>query len=323
MRDQRDNLRRQYISHFICEKKHLLDGIIFNNMITFENLEVRRLKEGFQEDQNIYMVDDTYKTIEEKVSVLKNYIPEEKPERIEGKDIEFSSFSLQPKWIESKLDPTKIIDHKNWAVTVINTDDMWPGHAVIIIESVEEGQYFMYRAHIGGDKTTSGLPAIVILQKKYLAEDISKLYGNFGKTETFLRPSCLVKLMIERIEWEKNMALNHRAQVYFSQNPLAHPIIILEFNTCEEIDLFKKEHPPSLLIQRSYVRNSDDQIAVSCKQDTCITWVTERLKIAEIELGAGRIEFFETPRKYTNPDSAGAIYGVVDFVKNLFKTTCE
>ena len=284
-----------------------------------ENSEEKRLKKRLREEQNIYVVDDTYKTIDEKVSVLKNYKPEEKLEKIEGKGIEFSRFFLQPKWIRSKLDPTIIIDHKNWAITVINTDDMWPGHAVIIIESMEEGQYFMYKAHIGGDKTISGLPAKVILQKKYLAEDSSKLYGNFGKTETFSRPSYLVKLMIERIEWEKNMALNHCAQVYFSQNPIESPIRVQAFNTFEEMDLFKKENKPSLLIQRSYSINSKDQIEVRCKQDTCITWVMERLEIAEIKLGAESFEFFETPRKYTNPDSAGARYGVVDFIKKLFK----
>ena len=268
-----------------------------------------------QKSQYPHMFEDTYKTNEEKVSVLKNFEIVETPKRIEGKDIEFS---LQPKWIRSKLDPTKIIDYKNWAITVINTDDMWPGHAVIIIESIEEGQYFMYKAHIGGDIKTSGLPAKVSLVKKHLAEDISKLYGNFGKTETFSRPSCLVKLMIERIEWEKNMKRDKSPQVYFSQNPMASPITVLVFNTFEEMERFQKEHPLSWLIHRSRSINAKKQIEINCKQDTCITWVTERLKIAEIKLGAESL-FLETPRSYTNPDRAGAIDGVVDFVKNLFK----
>ncbi|MDR3624015.1 MAG: hypothetical protein P4L16_02610 [Chlamydiales bacterium] len=71
------------------------------------------------------------------------------------------SILLKPTLVaSSKLDPTRPIDNNMWVVSLVNTDKKhWYGHAAIIIETMEEGQYCMYKAHLRlKDRPTKTIP---------------------------------------------------------------------------------------------------------------------------------------------------------------------
>ena len=266
---------------------------------------------------------DTYRSLEDRISVLKNHeIVEEKKQKklLDGNYIELSSFSLHPKWARSLLAPTIIIDHKKWAVTIINTDDSWPGHAAIIIESIEDGMYVMYKAHIGGETKKAGLAAKVILQRKTLESDISKLYGNVGQTATFSQQSYLIKLMLKNIEWENKMSFGSSPQVFFSATGTS---------SCKRpFDSFKQwynyiESNAQYIIAKGKLNYKKGVLIEERETPNCITWIKEKLEIAGIKLESKKFEFLETPRRYTNPESAGARHGVSTAIKYaLHKSSC-
>jgi len=93
------------------------------------------------------------------------------------------------------FDNSKTVDLNMWAITLINSDrgsikGNLHGHAVILIEGMKEGKYFIQRAHL--------VEGPAVLLENTLRD---RIFHN-GKSETWLRSSLLIERMLVQIRAE-------------------------------------------------------------------------------------------------------------------------
>lgn len=115
---------------------------------------------------------------------------------------------------QSRLDPKKIIDRDNWAITLISAGTCgidpvsWGGHAMIAYEGIEGGKPFLRYAHLGvprrAQRQSDGTVEIV---------DDTTLHGQGRKlvihsqSETWMRSRGAIRVMEERIKEEVGKVL--------------------------------------------------------------------------------------------------------------------
>ncbi len=121
---------------------------------------------------------------------------------------------------KSKLSDDVFVTEDKWAVTVADLNQCasdpisWGGHAVIVIESVDETGYKMRRADIVG-VAKQDYPLLSNGMRKILLPE------DFPRTKTFLRSKESVERMIAQIELEKIKFEEGNPLVFF--NPMGGP----------------------------------------------------------------------------------------------------
>ncbi|NGX63733.1 MAG: hypothetical protein KR126chlam6_01147 [Candidatus Anoxychlamydiales bacterium] len=187
----------------------------------------------------------------------------------------------------SMLDCDMLINKNHWGITMVDTcsskrDDpyTWGGHAVLLIEKVENGKYIMLKAHLfSGKKAGIGEVQLEkITDFKYL-EYIQE------KTETWVRSAEKVQKMISSIEEE--ISKQQRGEIG-------------SLITIGGGNIFNLS--PKKIGNELYYPNN------------CFIWDKSKLELAGIKLPANNALFINTPKSNIDPTalaSKASVYVVV------------
>lgn len=171
-------------------------------------------------------------------------------ENVEIVNNELQSVVLTPYTFPCQMLEKTFITQDIWAVSLIDIspNDNPHGHAVLLIETVRESGYRMYKAHLTAKKTNfKTIPGIVKWGK------VNKLEYR-EKYKTWLREKFSVKRMITEIKYQIKMQNSGLTAVFF--NPRGPQALFVKKETKTEYGI--------------------------CKVHNCLTWAEEILKIADI-----------------------------------------
>ncbi len=198
---------------------------------------------------------------------------------------------------KSLLDGDNIITKNQWAVTMVDTlasnpnpraFESWGGHAVLLIEKLENGVYTMLKAHLFMDEGKPTVGSEKITNFKYL-DRIQE------KTETWQVSAEKIKIMLHEIEEE--LSRQKRGKIGSLLTRFGRDSLLTR---TKKID--GRLYPP----------------------DNCYTWAREKLKLAGIELISEDAIMITTPKSNIDPTalaSKAAVYVVVTgipFIKDPF-----
>ncbi|VHN99716.1 hypothetical protein [Candidatus Rhabdochlamydia sp. T3358] len=162
------------------------------------------------------------KTMSDKVTVLRKFsasdellleeqvswAKERYPHVYGQKDSCKFSFEEKIKERKSAIDKKTLIDMDHWCVTMFNSDTSgiweaylpctWMGHALLVVETIEEGNYFARQIDLVKDQEGDANVRLFELPK-HLTERYVK---NYAKSETHRRPKEDIQRMIDQI-WRK------------------------------------------------------------------------------------------------------------------------
>jgi hypothetical protein len=205
----------------------------------------------------------------------------------------------------SRLDNKITVDRDRWAVTFVTTGTSqnkpttWGGHAVIIIEGVRKGSYFLDRA----DFIDSGV--------RFIEDFPTEKLKYSGKTETWPRLRVDTENMIAVIQWEaKTQAMDQNPVLFniFGRGSILNPP---QSTTGVNWDKCLAETP----------LNEGEFVAQPLlTPDNCATWAAEKLDLAKIKIPPSMIKKLITiPKTYTHAlsDCAGDVQECSEQSTNL------
>ena len=126
---------------------------------------------------------------------------------------------------KSVIDGNTLIDMNHWCVTMLNSDSSdvlndicnpcnWMGHALLIVETIEEGDYFSRQADLIKDMSSKEHYGEVRLFE--LSKDSTRAYAEiYAKSETYRRPKEDIQGMINQIYREVTSQRNGKPMVLF------------------------------------------------------------------------------------------------------------
>ena len=231
--------------------------------------------------------------------------------------IAFRYFLYKPSLTyKSQLDPNKIVDRDNWAVTLINSDvaktSKLYGHAQIAIEGgLSFDRRVTYIAHIFKHEGTS--------HKTFLGRvKLNKVKGAIefvDKTETLIRTSNKVNSILKSINSEIRdqkrgkyidfNLLSKRKKIYYK-------MIIKENSrlmklTKEQSEVFgdTEEILDRIASDKRLQDLLKDDITYEKREiiesHNCITWALDKLEMADIKLDSSLMSnLFLTPKQFTS-----------------------
>ncbi len=237
--------------------RQLVSSKVFREMGSFQQAEEITLKE--LEDRNYKM--------------LVAFLSELTLENIETNADNSKKIILHPAPIEkSELDPHILIDKFKSAITLVNTAD-WYGHAVVIIETMIDKNYGMYKAHlILGDKIhLKHAPGKVVFYKVD-----HKTFSYKSKTETWTINTSKAHQMITRwAEMDKKQKDKEVVAYYYAPGSNA-------------------------LFAKKTIQTPQGPVDVH----NCMTWALDELKLVNINLDPSKYGWLCTlPTEYATPYS--------------------
>ncbi len=170
----------------------------------------------------------------------------------------------------SKVNPEQNMDGYTWAITLIDTANDWRGHAALIMETIEDEQYHMYKTHLvsEGSKTLQTTPGVVIWREI----DPSGL-KYISKTRTWPVDSWRAEQTISLIKSE-----------VATQNKIGTAV------------MFNARGEGSVYVDRKIEVDEDNRLV---DVHNCITWAILKLRYAGIFLdGEHSGKLFITPKSY-------------------------
>ena len=182
----------------------------------------------------------------------------------------------------SLLDKNVFLDEDSWAVTLADlgtsefrSSSTWGGHAVIIIEAIENDEYHVWRGDlIEGINGLAKARFWEISTETLMAE-----LENHPRTETYGRHRSLVQIMKNQIELEAARSTDGKPIGFINGNPIRFGLT-------------------GMTSLQGEFRN-------------CTTWARERASLADID-DSLNIMFFglQTPGFYINPSPALGIINI-------------
>lgn len=140
-----------------------------------------------------YPIDFSSFPLEQQVSFLRNC-------DIQAVDVSNKAIKMATKVFRSNVDNMSVLDENVYGITIVDTQPLsrtdvmsWFGHAVILIEGVVDGEYFMHRVHmnfLNSNKGTVHFDTIRDPKKQKI----------HGKTRTWLRTREVVEKMMADIQ---------------------------------------------------------------------------------------------------------------------------
>lgn len=198
---------------------------------------------------------------------MKSFLEDCIVERLKIENNRLCSLTLKPSSpVISKLDKDKLIDKWVWGFTLVNTATDWHGHAAIIVETVEDAHYHMYKTHlrIEGQKTLDTVPGVVLWNE---VDPDSLKY--VSKADTWLVTKDKATTMINSIKREVAKQSTGKTAVLFNARG-----------------------------SEAFAKSNKDKPGVH----NCITWARNKLRVAGIRLEEGSHGWlFTTPKEYAKP----------------------
>jgi hypothetical protein len=219
--------------------------------------------------------------------------------------VQFNTVSLVKKTEPSRLDSTVMVSGAEWALTVINTNDSWEGHAQLIVEGMEKGEYFMSYAHLVAgqgpenrerssslDNPVVNLATTVvrttvpgIIKYKERVENLEQIRWPSDKTVTWVRGRGMVKRMLQRIGYNvKDQIERRRTVVHFNmlgRNAGFENGFIVQSFESEQQMLREMKHWMTRLPYK--LEQCGSRWNLIKLPHNCITWAIEKLKEVYID----------------------------------------
>lgn len=150
-------------------------------------------------------------------------------------DHSLQSVTVTPPWYLSLFDKTPV--YENFAaITLINTNDGYMGHAAIIIEMIENGNPRVLIAHLRTDKNLLSA-AVTIVRGVVHFDDIDETIEGrkrlkwFGKSKTCLVTKSNLDRMIESIQLDKAKGIDFNLLTKNCTGWVINKLKIAEINT--------------------------------------------------------------------------------------------
>ncbi len=172
------------------------------------------------------------KSMQDRISLLTNLHVEEMPSEV-----------LKLISIKSRVNPETTIDGNQCGFTLVSTGDDWHGHAVVVIEGLENGFPFLWFAHLTGsgtkkEGTSEG--------KTHLTKNPPKEYQIYkSKTQTWIRAKEKIQKIIELLEWEIKQQQKGETWNFFNilgaDSIAVKPVFVKEFKDINEFEDYAQQ----------------------------------------------------------------------------------
>ncbi|MGB7128229.1 MAG: hypothetical protein WBD50_03955, partial [Candidatus Rhabdochlamydia sp.] len=257
-----------------------------------EDLKYKTVLDEKQMQDNILTPDGL--SLEEKIK----WVMERHPHVYVIEDKYAVKFEEKVKTEISAVDGKTPLDMDHWCVTLLTAENSdvcpcnWMGHALIIVEAIEEGGYFSRRADLIQESGKANVRFFEIDRNK-----TKKLSEDYSKTETYSRPKKDVQRMIYHIWLDAYNQKEGKPSVFFEFDSGALTSLV----TSEAAD----EGEVLLNMVQETIENDNAIPLEGMRQDVynCIKYSLRNLSLANIKppLRSGYVlsnTFFPTPVLY-------------------------
>lgn len=187
-------------------------------------------------------------SIEEQVNEVKKKCP-----HVYGfKDKCFITFEEKVEEQKSAADGKTLIDMGHWCVTMLNSDTSnvlddfcnpcnWLGHALLIVETIEEGDYFSRKIDLIKDMSSKEGGAKVRLFE--LSKDATETYAEtYAKSETYRKPKEDIQRMMRQVWADICNQKKGKPNIFFKldSNKMSHLMNFPHICNATEENLKKK-----------------------------------------------------------------------------------